>query len=114
MPLPFRLIVKQASFVEFCFTNRDKLVSIDIDESGLVPVANGKASIHRTITKKEMLVALKDIPDDAYITVTVDELDYENAKKQHPDMKTVVLGIPGDNSYDEEGISFLTWPLKPT
>ena len=65
-----------------------------------------------TITKKQMLVALERIPDDGFITITVDDRDYQEAKRLRPDSQSVHLGIPGDNSYDENGIRFLTWPMK--
>lgn len=61
-----------------------------------------------TITKKELLAALNNIPGDVAITIAVDDRDYQVAKQQHPNMDTVHLHIPGDHSYDEKGICFLT------
>lgn len=72
----------------------------------------GGAKQSTTITKKKLLIALNNIPDDAVITIAVDDRDYQAVKQQQPNMDTVYLGIPGDHSYDKKGICFLTWPLK--
>lgn len=67
-------------------------------------------SIPKTLTKKQLLEILEDVPETALITFALEPEDVVKAQTALPaGMSLMQFGLPGDRAVSEEGIEFLLW-----
>jgi hypothetical protein len=66
----------------------------------------------KTLTKKELLRILDQVPDEALIYVNVEIEDADRARRDLPAGVTLLqFGLPGDHSIDDKAVGLLTWAV---
>jgi hypothetical protein len=67
----------------------------------------------KTLTKKQLLEILDQVPDETPIYIHVEIGDVDLARRDLPDGMTLVqLGLPGDHSIDDRAVGLLTWAVS--
>lgn len=64
----------------------------------------------KTLTKKQLIEILDQVPDEASIYIHVEIEDVDRARRDLPDGVTLLqFGLPGDHSIDDKAVGQLTW-----
>jgi hypothetical protein len=66
----------------------------------------------KTLTKKQLVAILDQVPDEAPVHINVEIEDVDRARRDLPAGVTLLrLGLPGDHSIDDKGVDLLTWAV---
>lgn len=67
----------------------------------------------KTLTKKQLLDILKQVPDETPVYINVEISDVDLARRDLPAGMTLLrLGLPGDHSIDDNAVGLLTWAVS--
>ncbi len=67
----------------------------------------------KTLTKKQLLEILNQVPDETLIYINVELQDVDLARRDLPAGMTLVeLGLPGDHAVGDNAIGLLTWAVS--
>lgn len=66
-----------------------------------------------TLTKKQLIEILNQVPDETPVYINVEIGDVEIARRDLPAGVTLLrLGLPGDHSIDTNAVGLLTWAIS--
>jgi hypothetical protein len=67
----------------------------------------------KTLTKKQLVDILDQVPDENPVYIYVEIGDVDLARRYVPAGVTLLrLGLPGDHSIDDSGVGLLTWAVS--
>jgi len=69
-------------------------------------------NVMKTLTKKQLVEILDQVPDETPVYIHVEIGDVDRARRDLPAGVTLLqLGLPGDHSIDDKAVGLLTWAV---
>jgi hypothetical protein len=67
----------------------------------------------KTLTKKQLVEILDQVPDETPVYINVEIEDVDRALRDLPAGVTLLqFGLPGDHSIDDKAVGLLTWAVS--